>query len=129
VFAVTVLVRAYETIWHAYASAAHVLLHVVMSQLTVGTLIDAAEFLGALTVILSVLMLHPRTRRATFAAVSYVNRHAPSWAKPALIAAAFFPGQADEIIVVAILLWPVLRSGYQRRVFKRTIHYAWNARQ
>lgn len=97
-----------------------------MLQFLMASAIDAGKMLALLTAVMALLMTNRRTRRVTLATVKYVNRHAPSWAKPAMIAAALVPGQADELILVAILLWPILRNAQTRAVFLRTVTYAWN---
>lgn len=109
-------------IWDAF----HAVAHVAASPYVVSTAIDTAKTLGALTIVLALLMVHPRTRRVTCTAVRVTNRLSPAWAKPAMVAAAFFPGQADEIVLVAILLWPILRNARKRAVFTRSVRYAWN---
>ncbi len=88
--------------------------------------IDTAKMVAILTALFGALMLTRRTRRATMAVIKFTNRHSPRWAKPAMVAAAFFPGQADELVLVAILLVPILRNHKQRALFARTIRYAWN---
>jgi len=99
--------------------------HFLCSPFIVGALIDTAKMVALATVILGVLMVHPRTRRATCAIVKFTNRHAPRWARPAMVACALFPGQADEIVLVAILLFPILRNARNRRAFVRSVRYAW----
>lgn len=102
--------------------------HVVTSPFIVSAAIDTAKVIAVSLVIVGALMTHPRTRRITVATVKYVNRHSPTWAKYVLLACGMVPGQADEFVVVAILLVPILRNGFNRRVLARTIRYAWNAR-
>lgn len=92
----------------------------------VATAIDTAKLAACLSVLFAALMINRRTRRVTMAVIKYTNRHSPSWAKPAMVAAAFIPGQADEIALVAILLIPILRNARNRRVLARSISYAWN---
>jgi hypothetical protein len=99
-----------------------------MTHFLLSTLIETAKLAVMVTAFLAILMIHPRTRRVTVTTVKVTNRMAPSWAKPAMVAAAFFPGQADEIILVAILLIPILRNARNRRVFARSIQFAWNYR-
>lgn len=81
---------------------------------------------AAMTVLFSALMVNPRTRHVTLAVIKFTNRHSPQWAKPAIVACALIPGQADEIALVAILLIPILRSQFQRRVLVRIIKSQWN---
>src|ERR1700756_3325703 len=71
-------------------------------------------------------MAHPRTRRVTVSVMRYSKRHAPRWLAPLLVACAFIPGPIDELLVIAAALYPVLKSAHNRRVFARTVSYAWN---
>jgi len=109
-------------------SAIHVITGIVTSPFIVSAAIDTAKVLVASLLVVGVLMAHPRTRRVTMATVKYVNRHSPTWAKYVLLVCGMIPGQADEFIVVTILLFPILRSEFNRRVFARTIRYAWAVR-
>lgn len=111
---------------HVWAwNVIHAIGHVATSPFVVSAAIDTGKVIGASLVIVGALMAHPRTRRVTMATVKYVNRHSPAWAKFALVAAGLIPGQADEFVLVAILLFPILRNEFNRRVFARTIRYAW----
>lgn len=88
-------------------------------------LIETAKIaiIGAL--LFGALMVNGHTRRVTFAVIKFTMRHAPRWAYPVMVAAALFPGQADEILLVAILLVPILRKPRNRRVLARSVSYAW----
>lgn len=99
--------------------------HLLCSPFIVGALREAAKGLALATAVLGTLMVHPKTRRATVTIVKFTNRHAPRWAKPAMVACALIPGQADEIVLVAILLFPILRNSRHRRTFIRSVRYAW----
>jgi len=92
----------------------------------ISTGIETGKLIALGSVLFGCLMINRRTRRATMATIKFTNRHSPSWAKPAMVACAFFPGQADEIVLVAILLVPILRNRKQRALFGRTLRYAWN---
>ena len=100
-----------------------------MSYLT-ETLSETAFFLGTTLVTVSAVgaaaMLHPRTRHVTVAVTRFALRHSPRWLLPLLAVAAWIPGPVDEIVIIAVALWPVLRSARQRRLFLRTVRYAWN---
>jgi len=114
---------------HTWAwNAIHIIVHMATLPFIVSAAIDTAKVLVASLLVVGVLMAHPRTRRVTMAIVKYVNRHSPTWAKYVLLVCGMVPGQADEFIVVAILLFPILRNGFNRRVFARTIRYAWAVR-
>lgn len=105
---------ALHTAGHAYALASPYALH---------SLEDALYPLTALTVLFSGLMVSPRTRRTTMAIIKFTNRHSPYWARYAMALAALIPGQADEIVLVAFLLVPILRSARNRRALARIIRY------
>lgn len=114
------ILNALHEIVSLYASAFHAAAFFMLASLK-----DMIAPVIALSGLLAGLMVHPRTRRVTMAVIKYTNRHAPKWAKPAMVACAFFPGQADEIALVAILLIPILRVEFNRRVLTRTIRYHW----
>lgn len=116
----------FSPIVHLYSHAFSAALHFLCSPFMVSAAIDTGKTLVVCTVILATLMTYPRTRRATVTIMRFVNRHSPAWAKPLLIAAAFFPGQADEILLVGILLFPILRNARNRRAFMRSVRYAWH---
>lgn len=113
---------------HIYTMAGVSAWHFLKSPFIIGALLDTLRIVILMTIVLGALMVHPRTRRVTCAVIKFTNRHAPAWAKPAMIACAFFPGQADEIVLVAILLFPILRNSRHRRTFMRAISYAWKVR-
>lgn len=91
-----------------------------MSELT-----GAAETLGALIVFCALPMLHPKTRRTAFALMVFAKRHAPRWLVPVLAVCAFIPGLLDELLVLAAVAYPVLRSRRNRRLIVRYITYSW----
>lgn len=95
-----------------------------MLALVMSSLRDAILPVLALTALFGALMIHPRTRRTTMAVIKWTNRKAPKWAGPAMVAAALIPGQADEIILVAILLVPILRHAGNRRTLSRIIRHS-----
>lgn len=131
------IAHATSHVWHLYlgwATDLHVAVwasmhetgHVLTSPFMMSAYWDMAKMLAVLTTLFLALMVHSKTRRATLAAIKVVNRLSPKWAGPIMVAAALFPGQADELIIVVILLWPILRNEYKRRVFTRSVRYAWN---
>lgn len=106
-------------------SVFHAIEHVVTSPFVVSALIETGKLIAVTLAAFGVAMAYPRTRRASVALLRFTKRYSPRWALPMLTAAAFFPGQADEIVVVAIVLIPILRSAHKRTVFARYLQYAW----
>lgn len=91
----------------------------------IDAMIETGKLLGALCVVMSVAMVHPSTRRVTFALTHFAKRYAPKWLAPALVVCAFIPGPIDEIAVIAAVLFPVLRNAHNRTVFSRYIRASW----
>lgn len=96
-----------------------------MLAFVLGSLREMAVPLAILVGLMVIPMLHPRTRRVSFAVTHYAKRKAPRWLVPVLVACAFIPGPVDEILVIGIVLYPVFKSSRNRRVFARTVSYAW----
>jgi hypothetical protein len=96
-----------------------------MHALLISALWETLKLTLALTALLLAAMCYRRTRRVSFALLRFTLRYAPKWALPVLTACAFFPGQADELIVAAIILIPVLRHARNRRVLRRYVAVAW----
>lgn len=71
------------------------------------------------------LVLARRAGRATAAAWGWAKRHAPKWLVPVLAVCAFVPGPFDEVLVIAVVLVPVLRSRDARAEFKASVSAAW----
>jgi hypothetical protein len=55
----------------------------------------------------------------------FARQHCPKWALPLLVVCAFIPGPADELILAAVVAWPVLRSAESRRELVRVVRDAW----
>lgn len=117
-------------VWHVYANAFAVAWHASHTEraYALASLRDMIAPVIALSGLFAGLMAHPRTRRVTMALVKFTHRHSPRWAKPAMVACALFPGQADELVLVAILLIPILRNSFNRRVLARIISTQWHGR-
>lgn len=98
-------------------------LHYLMS---VG--IDTLWTMAYAATVVAPFMIYPRTRHVIVATVKFTVRHSPRWARPAVIAAQFFPGQLDDIVVFAVLVIPIMRHPRNRRAFARVIRYAWRKR-
>lgn len=97
-----------------------------MISFLIGAGIEMIRFLVISVIVLAPFMTYRRTRNVIFAVIKFVNRKSPWWAKPAMFVCGLIPGQADEIILAAFLLIPIMRNSYTRRVLGRTIAYAWN---
>ena len=67
-----------------------------------------------------------RSWRVLVAVWRFGKAHCPRWALPLLVACAFIPGPVDELLVAAVVAWPVLRCGESRREFARVVVVAWN---
>jgi hypothetical protein len=91
----------------------------------IGALAAAALPVGGLVALMILPLIHPRTRRVTISVMRYSKRHAPKWLVPLLVVCAFIPGPLDELFVIGAALYPVLKSSHNRRVFARTVRYAW----
>lgn len=48
----------------------------------IDAMIETGKLLGALCVVMSVAMVHPSTRRVTFALTHFAKRYAPKWLAP-----------------------------------------------
>lgn len=90
-----------------------------------GNLLETGEILGIITVLCGISLCHSKTRRLAFALFIFTKRHAPYWLAPLLIAGAVIPGPIDELLILVIALYPVLRSSRNRRLLKRYITYTW----
>jgi len=90
-------------------------------------MLETAKIAVVATVLLGITLAIPRTRRVALAILAFVKRHAPKWAIPVLIAAAIFPGQADELVIIPIILLPILLNSRKRAIFARYISYSWKA--
>lgn len=96
-----------------------------MNEIVSG-LIETGELMGGLCVLFAVPMCVPRSRRVVMAVMAFAKRYAPKWLVPVMAVCAFIPGPVDELIVIAAVLFPVLRNARNRRTFRRYVSYAWN---
>lgn len=96
-----------------------------MNEIVSG-LIETGELMLVLCLLVAVPMCIPRSRRVVMAVMAFAKRYAPKWLIPVMGVCAFIPGPLDELIVVAAVMFPVLRSARNRRVFGRYVSYAWN---
>jgi len=63
-----------------------------------------------------------RTARALW---RFAKGHTPKWLLPVLGVCLFIPGPFDELAVLALVLWPVLRSRAGRAELAGMIRDAW----
>lgn len=96
-----------------------------MLAFIVSAVLETAKIIAVTLTLFAVAMAYPRTRRSSVALLRFTKRYSPRWAIPVLTAAAFFPGQADELAVIAIVLIPILANARKRAVFGRYLQYAW----
>ena len=66
-----------------------------------------------------------RLLRAARAVLAFTVRHAPKWLLPVLAACLLIPGPLDELLVLAAILVPVLRSADARRELTTSVAAAW----
>lgn len=90
------------------------------------TLISAGEMFGALTVALSLAMIHPRSRRVIGALVRYSKLHFPKWALVIVGVCLLIPGPLDEIMVIPLLALFTLRTARNRTILARYLKVAIN---
>lgn len=67
-----------------------------------------------------------RSWRVTRAVWRFAKASSPKWLVPVLVACAFIPGPFDEVLVLAIVAWPVLRSAEARRELGASVRGAWS---
>lgn len=96
-----------------------------MTHYLVSAGIDTLRTMIIAAIVIAPFMAYPRTRRVIAATVKFTIRHSPRWAKPAVIAAQFFPGQLDDIVVFAVLVVPIMRHSRHRRAYWRIARMAW----
>ena len=90
------------------------------------SLLETAKLLLLLTVVVAIPMCFPRSRHVLISVVKFTARKSPPWAGPAMVVCGLIPGQADELILAAILLIPIMRSAHNQRKIKRVpLAYAW----
>jgi hypothetical protein len=68
-----------------------------------------------------------RIVRAAGAVGRFAKAHSPRWLLPVLAVCLAIPGPLDELIVLAIVLVPVLRSRAARAELAASVRAAWNA--
>ena len=66
-----------------------------------------------------------RSWRVTRAVWAFAKRHVPRWMLPVLAACLFIPGPFDELAVLAVVAWPVLRSAEARAELAESVRGAW----
>ena len=66
-----------------------------------------------------------RSWRVLRAVWSFAKARCPKWLVPVLVACAFIPGPLDELAVLAVIAWPVLRSAEARRELAAAVRGAW----
>ena len=67
-----------------------------------------------------------RAWRVTRAVWAFTKRHVPRWMLPVLAACLFIPGPFDELAVLAVVAWPVLRSPEARAELAASVRGAWH---
>lgn len=77
-------------------------------------------------IVIAPFMIYKRTRHVIIALVKLTIRKSPTWAKWLIVIAQYCPTQADDVIVFAIVLIPILRHRLNRATYRRVISYAWN---
>jgi hypothetical protein len=88
-------------------------------------LLEAGQTIGAMIALCVLPLAYSRTRRVTFAVMAFAKRRAPRWLVPVLVACAFIPGPLDELLVLAAVAYPVLKSQANRAEFKSCVSGAW----
>ena len=68
-----------------------------------------------------------RSWRVARAVWSFARAHCPRWLLPVLAVCLAIPGQADELALLAVVLFPVLRSREARRELGAAIGEAWHS--
>lgn len=66
-----------------------------------------------------------RLWRVTVALWRFAKAHVPKWLLPVLAVCLAIPGPLDELIVLALVLVPVLRSRDARRELAASVTEAW----
>jgi hypothetical protein len=75
--------------------------------------------------VLAPFLAYPRTRRVIVLTARFIQRHAPWWAVPLMTACQFIVGPVDDVIALAVLAYPVMRSRRNRRAYARLARAAW----
>lgn len=87
-------------------------------------LISTAELFGGLTVVLSLAMIHGRSRRVVAALSRYAKLHFPKWALLIAGLCLAIPGPLDEMLVIPLLALFTLRTTRNRRILKSYLFVA-----
>ena len=66
-----------------------------------------------------------RSWRVTKAVWGFARSRCPKWMLPVLAACLFIPGPLDEVLVLAVVAYPVLRSAEARRELAAAVSEAW----
>ena len=66
-----------------------------------------------------------RTWRVASAVTRFAVRHSPKWLVPVLAVCLAIPGPVDELVVLAFILAPVLRSRENRAELAASVRAAW----
>ena len=67
-----------------------------------------------------------RAWRVARAVWAFAKGHVPRWMLPVLAACLFIPGPFDELAVLAVVAWPVLRSPEARAELAASVRGAWH---
>jgi hypothetical protein len=122
---IAMLTTMFATVANCVNAYVAVVLRIAASPFIISALLETARILAVTLAVFAVAMAYPRTRRSSVALLRFTRRYSPRWAIPVLTVAAFVPGQADEIVVIAIVLIPILANARKRAVFGRYLRLAW----
>ena len=67
-----------------------------------------------------------RLWRVAKAVWRFARTHSPKWLLPVLAVCLWIPGLFDELAVLAVVAWPVLRSPQARRELGTAVSNAWH---
>ena len=67
-----------------------------------------------------------RLGRVAAALWRYAKAHCPKWLLPVLGVCLLIPGPLDEMLVLAVVMFPVLRSRQARRELTTAVRQAWD---
>lgn len=68
-----------------------------------------------------------RCWRVLAAVWRFAKAHCPRWALPVLAACLLIPGPLDELLVLAVVAYPVLRSSQARGELAAMVREAWQS--
>ena len=68
-----------------------------------------------------------RAWRVTRAVWAFARTHSPKWLLPVLAVCLWIPGPFDELAVLAVIAWPVLRSPEARHELAESVSKAWQS--